>query len=73
MPLLPGDQMLENYTQALTAGTGTAARRRRSGTMLMNSLVMALGDRDRQDRDLDPLGLRDRLLPLSAAQTSSSG
>ena len=38
MPLLPGDQLVENYTRALTAGINAPV-----ATMLMNSLVMALG------------------------------
>jgi sn-glycerol 3-phosphate transport system permease protein len=42
MPLVPGDQLLKNYGQALTSGSerGSAAP---VGTMLFNSLVMALG------------------------------
>ena len=42
MPLLPGDQMAANYMQVLTAGSqkGSAAP---VSTMLVNSLVMALG------------------------------
>jgi len=42
MPLIPGDQLIENYTQVLTSGSqkGSAAP---VGTMLYNSLVMALG------------------------------
>src|SRR5688572_13427128 len=42
MPLLPGDQFSANYVQVLTAGShkGSAAP---VSTMLMNSLVMALG------------------------------
>ncbi len=41
MPLLPGDQLLANYSQALSAGstTGSAAP---VSTMLFNSSVMAL-------------------------------
>jgi len=41
MPLLPGDQLWENYSQVLTAGTtkGVAAP---VGRMMLNSLVMAL-------------------------------
>jgi sn-glycerol 3-phosphate transport system permease protein len=41
MPLLPGDQLLANYAQALSAGstTGSAAP---VATMLFNSTVMAL-------------------------------
>ncbi|MEM0948731.1 MAG: sn-glycerol-3-phosphate ABC transporter permease UgpE [Pseudomonadota bacterium] len=38
MPLLPGDQLVENYTRALTAGINAPV-----ATMLMNSLIMALG------------------------------
>ena len=42
MPLVPGDQFLANYHQVLTAGSnkGSSAP---VGTMLVNSLVMALG------------------------------
>ena len=42
MPLLPGDQLLENYSQVLRAGStkGSAAP---VSTMLVNSLVMAVG------------------------------
>jgi sn-glycerol 3-phosphate transport system permease protein len=42
MPLLPGDQLLQNYGQTLTSGSqkGSSAP---VGTMLFNSLVMALG------------------------------
>jgi sn-glycerol 3-phosphate transport system permease protein len=41
MPLLPGDQLIANYTQVLTAGTTTGSRA--SGiNMLINSTVMAL-------------------------------
>jgi sn-glycerol 3-phosphate transport system permease protein len=41
MPLLPGDQLWENYSQVLAAGTkrGVAAP---VGPMMLNSLVMAL-------------------------------
>ena len=41
MPLWPGDQFVHNYTQVLTAGSekGSSAP---VGTMLVNSLVMAL-------------------------------
>ena len=42
MPLVPGDQMLENYRQALTAGS-TKGSQAAVGTMLVNSTVMALG------------------------------
>ena len=42
MPLIPGDQLLKNYGQVLTSGSerGSAAP---VGTMLFNSLVMAMG------------------------------
>ncbi len=41
MPLLPGDQLVENYRQVLTAGSSTGSRA--SGiNMLINSSVMAL-------------------------------
>ena len=42
MPLLPGDHFLENYVQALVAGTGSAGNSP-VGEMLLNSLIMALG------------------------------
>ena len=38
MPLLPGDQFWENYTKALFSGVNVPV-----ATMLMNSLVMAIG------------------------------
>ena len=42
MPLVPGDQLIENYTQVLKAGSqkGAAAP---VGTMLLNSFIMAMG------------------------------
>jgi sn-glycerol 3-phosphate transport system permease protein len=42
MPLLPGDQLIENYAQVLTAGSqkGSAAP---VGMLLFNSFVMAMG------------------------------
>ena len=42
MPMVPGDKMVENYAQALTSGSerGSSAP---VGTMLKNSLIMALG------------------------------
>jgi sn-glycerol 3-phosphate transport system permease protein len=42
MPLLPGDQLIENYRQALTAGS-TKGSTAAVGTMLLNSTIMALG------------------------------
>ncbi|HEX6319250.1 MAG TPA: sn-glycerol-3-phosphate ABC transporter permease UgpE [Burkholderiales bacterium] len=42
MPLLPGGELLENYRQALTAGS-TKGSTAAVGTMLVNSTVMALG------------------------------
>jgi sn-glycerol 3-phosphate transport system permease protein len=42
MPLLPGDQLVENYRQVLTAGTTTGSRAS-VASMLINSTVMALG------------------------------
>ncbi|HYD55430.1 MAG TPA: sn-glycerol-3-phosphate ABC transporter permease UgpE [Burkholderiales bacterium] len=41
MPLLPGDQLIENYRQVLTAGVNRGAAAP-VATMLFNSLVMAL-------------------------------
>src|SRR5689334_11980823 len=42
MPLVPGDQFIENYTQVLTSGShkGSSAP---VSTMLLNSFVMAMG------------------------------
>jgi len=42
MPLLPGDQLLQNYSQVLGAGTTTGSKAAVSA-MLVNSTVMALG------------------------------
>jgi len=42
MPLLPGDQLVANYSQVLAAGTTTGSKAPVS-QMLFNSLVMALG------------------------------
>ena len=41
MPLLPGDQMLQNYSQVLGAGTNTGSKAA-VANMLINSTVMAL-------------------------------
>ncbi len=41
MPLWPGDQMWENYSRVLTAGTGFGAKAP-VGRMLLNSLIVAL-------------------------------
>jgi sn-glycerol 3-phosphate transport system permease protein len=41
MPLLPGGQLIENYSQVLAAGTTTGSKAAAS-RMLFNSLVMAL-------------------------------
>lgn len=38
MPLMPGDQFLENYTRALFSGVNVPV-----ATMLLNSLIMAVG------------------------------
>lgn len=38
MPLLPGDHFIENYSRALTAGVNVPV-----ATMLLNSLIMAIG------------------------------
>ena len=40
-PLLPGRHLIENYHQALTVGSGEVVAT--VGTMMMNSLIMALG------------------------------
>jgi sn-glycerol 3-phosphate transport system permease protein len=42
MPLVPGDQLAQNYSQVLKAGSTTGSTAAVS-TMLFNSLVMALG------------------------------
>ena len=42
MPLVPGDQLVENYRQALAAGS-TKGSKAAVGSMLVNSTVMALG------------------------------
>ena len=42
MPMLPGEHFIENYIQALTAGTASAGNSP-VGEMLLNSLVMAVG------------------------------
>jgi len=41
MPLLPGDQLLENYSQVLAHGS-TKGSKAAVSTMLMNSLIMAV-------------------------------
>ncbi len=41
MPLMPGDQLFENYSQVLTAGTNTGSKAA-VAQMLVNSTVMAL-------------------------------
>ncbi|HET7670086.1 MAG TPA: sn-glycerol-3-phosphate ABC transporter permease UgpE [Burkholderiales bacterium] len=41
MPLVPGDQLLNNFSQVLTSGTTTGSRAA-AATMLVNSTVMAL-------------------------------
>lgn len=43
MPLLPGDQLLTNYRQALETGQGERVRTTPALTMMQNSLIMALG------------------------------
>jgi sn-glycerol 3-phosphate transport system permease protein len=42
MPLIPGDQFFENYTQVLKAGS-TKGSSAPVGTMLLNSFIMAMG------------------------------
>ncbi|MEE8516490.1 MAG: sn-glycerol-3-phosphate ABC transporter permease UgpE, partial [Alphaproteobacteria bacterium] len=42
MPLLPGDQLIDNYIEALTQGA-SASRSAPVARMMFNSLVMALG------------------------------
>src|SRR6187431_585411 len=42
MPLVPGDQLIENYAQVLTAGSNKGSSAPVS-TMLLNSFIMATG------------------------------
>ncbi|SRR5260221_4914460 len=42
MPLLPGDQLIENYSQALSSGSAKGSHAA-VGRMIANSVVMALG------------------------------
>src|SRR5579859_1578564 len=42
MPLLPGDQLVHNYTQALSSGSERGSHAA-VGPMLFNSFVMAMG------------------------------
>ncbi len=72
MPMLPGDQLVSNFSQLLSAGNSVAGAPP-FAMMLANSLLMAMIDCRRQDRDLDHFGLRDRLFPLSAAHGWPSG
>ena len=43
MPLVPGDQLVENYRQALETGQGARVRATPALVMMQNSLIMALG------------------------------
>ena len=45
MPMLPGDELVENYSRAMTSGLGEGSGSGGvgAGRMLLNSLVMALG------------------------------
>ena len=63
LPLLPGDRFVENYSTALFGGVGRIGGVG-VGTAAVEHHVVALGDRRRQDRHLDPVGLRHRVLPL---------
>ena len=72
MPLVPGDQLVHNYSQVLGAGTTTGSKAavwQDAGQQPGDGA----GDPAGQDLDLDHLRVRDRLLPLSAAACSSSG
>ena len=64
MPLWPGDQFFENYRRALVSGVNAPVAK-----MLLNSAVMAIGNRDRKDRHLPPVGVRHRLFPVSVPPT----
>ena len=68
MSLLPGSAPgRELHRRAAAAPATGAASNAPVGRMMLVSLVTRAGDRDRQDRDLAAVGLRDRLLPLPAA------
>jgi len=71
MTLIPGPHLIENYRTVLTHGMGNSATP--VGTMLMNSLIMALGHFAREDRHLHHLGLRDRLFQVPPALRRFSG
>ena len=72
MPMLPGTELIDNYSEVIAHGS-TLGSKAPVGRMMLNSLIMALTIADRQDRDLDPVRVRDRLFPLSAASRPSSG
>ena len=64
IPLLPGGHMLDNYRAMLGIGMSAAGRAAARADAVQQPGDGAL-DRHRQDRHLDPVGLRHRLLPLS--------
>jgi hypothetical protein len=74
MPLLPGDQFWSyNYSQVLGADRHGGSKAPVAPMMLVNSLVMALVIAIGKIAISHPVGLCHRLLPLPAAQCSSSG
>ena len=74
MSLLPGDNMIENYTLALLGGeTSLRQQAAAGGADAVGQPGHGAGHRDRQDRDLAAVGLRDRLLPLPGPQARASG
>ncbi len=72
MPLVPGSHLVENYRQVLTSGSENALRCARRAHDAQQPRHRP-GDRGRQDRDLDAVGVRGRVLPLPVPGARSSG
>ena len=68
MPLVPGDQLVENYSQVLTARPDARVARAPVGQMMLNSLVMALVIAIGKIAISLIVGVRDRLLPVPVPQ-----
>ena len=64
MPLLPGDHLLDNYSAACSAHGSAHGLERAGRPDDVEQPGHGARHRDRQDRDLAALGVRDRLLPL---------
>ena len=69
MPLTPAATLVENYYRDHLHRHGGTTREP-VGTMLFNSFVMAMVIARRQDPDLDPVGLRDRVFPFPFRMTA---